>query len=178
MAKYTDPKVIAEEVEYTGGGCDYLVYQISLQEDGERSVIYAFEYLDDHKIGFRRTGILDPCCDEFNRDDGTDWCFTPEEERELQECDCLKEICEELHQRTEHFRKSALSHFERKYPDRKYRYDPALVYFDRETKTRFTGVFEVMIKGRNIVYGYRLDEKGETDYSRARVFHSKKEETR
>lgn len=151
---FCNPKVISEEIEPTGGGVEYLVYQIEAEEEGKRSVLYATFNCYEHEFCFRRASFLDPYETEGNEE----WCDVSNIDKDPQ----FFEILAELKQR------SLLHHiglYERKYAERKRAVQPDGIVYSMVTAQPYKAVFPVIIKGETVWYGYRLDETtGEVDF--------------
>lgn len=157
MSRFTNPRIICEEIEYTGGGCNYLTYGVETLENGKRSVLYGFYVSDYDEVRFMRTGILDP----YETKGNEEWCDVPED---LSSSSEFAGIAKEIKENTLALYNGT---YERKYPERKYPYDPRAVY-ETEEGSLFRQVFEVIRKGRPVLFGYRVNPKtGEANYDRA-----------
>lgn len=152
---FCDPEVISEEIEYTGGGVNYLVYEIRVKEDGQDSVLFATYNPYGEEFIIRRASILDP----YETDGSEEWCNVPEG---IESCPVFHKIFAELKQAT-----LMMWHelYIRKYPERKYEYKPTAVYVDPDNGKSYRQVFSMKKKGETILYGYIVDKKThEADY--------------
>ena len=162
--KYGTPRVISEMLEYTGGGVNFLTYEIEAEENGKKSVFYAFYLPDEDAVIFRRAAILDPyetCGDE-------EWCDIPDGLPGSAE---FKDIVDEIKARMLSYLHGT---YKMKYPEREYGYDPSGVYEDKNGK-RYHQIFSLIREGKTIWYGYPVDKKtGTADYEHVKRIGEKK----
>lgn len=152
---FEDPKVVSEEIAYTGGGTNYLIYEVAVKEDGMDSVLYAIFNSDDYEFMFQRASFFDPCETEGNEE----WCDVP---KGIDKDPQFFGILSELKKST---KMMSLGLYRRKYPERTYEYDPCITYADPSTKETYTQVFSVKKKGETVLYGYSINKKTcEVDY--------------
>lgn len=153
--RVTDPIVIGEEMEHTGGGCNYLTYQILALEGEGFSVFYAFYLPDYNTVEFRRAAILDA----YETDGSEEWCSVPEE---LQTSDAFASIRDELKNR--YLEDHIHARHERRHPEMKYRIDPGKFYEDADGNV-YRQVFRIIREGNILHFGYKVDkDAGKTDY--------------
>lgn len=153
--RVTDPIVIGEEIEYTGGGCNYLTYQILALEGEGFSIFYAFYLPDYNTVEFRRAAILDA----YETDGSEEWCSVPEE---LQTSDAFASIRNELKNR--YLEDCIHVRHERRHPEMKYRIDPGKFYEDADGNV-YRQVFRVIREGNILHFGYKVDkDTGKTNY--------------
>ena len=166
--RVTDPVVIGEEMEYTGGGNNYLIYQIFALEGGKTSIFYAF-YLPDYNIvEFRRASIMDA----YETDGSEEWCSVPEE---LQTSDAFASIRNELKNR--YLEDRVHEKYKRKYPEMKYKISPGKFYEDADGNV-YRQVFRIIREGNVLYFGYSVNkDTGKTDYNNCLKIYKELKET-
>lgn len=152
---FEDPKVVSEEIAYTGGGTNYLIYEVAVKEDGMDSVLYAIFNSDDYEFMFQRASFFDPYETEGNEE----WCDVP---KGIDKDPQFFGILSELKKST---KMMSLGLYRKKYPERVCKYDPRITYADPSTGKAYTQVFSMKKKGETVLYGYPVDKKtSEVDY--------------
>ena len=150
--------VLSEEIAYTGGGVNYLVYEVAVKEDGQDSVLFIAYNPYDKMFLFRRASILDP----YETEGDEEWCDVPEG---IEDASAFYKLLAELKQATM-MKWHGL--YVRKYPEREYKYKPDAVYVDPDNGKTYKQVFPIKKKGETILYGYIVDENTQkTDYGQA-----------
>ena len=166
--RVTDPIVIGEEMEHTGGGCNYLTYQILALEGEGFSVFYAFYLPDYNTVEFRRAAILDA----YETDGSEEWCSVPEE---LQTSDAFASIRNELKNR--YLEDRIHEKYKRKYPEMKYKISPGKFYEDADGNV-YRQVFRIIREGNILHFGYKVDkDTGKTDYNTCLKIYRELKET-
>ena len=155
---FSNPKVTGETVEYTGGGTNYLTYQIAAEENGRPSVLYGTYDPNGMTVRFMRA-MLTETTPTFGDED---WCDVP---------GCLAAepdfagICVELAKRANDMYNGK---YERKYPTIRNKYDAGTCMCKTATGSVIAeDVFEIIREGKTIIYGHRTDnDTEEFDYTK------------
>ena len=146
-------KVVSETVEQTGGGFDYLVYEVSAEENGKKSVFFITEDFDTDGIIARRASILDPSYETGSEE----WTHAP---KEIIESDEFAPIRDEIKNRTKDYFNGS---YQRIYPERKYFCNWYECFAD-ECGNIFRYVFRIVREGETVYFGCPVEPKsGEPD---------------
>ena len=147
-----NPRVLSETVEYIGGGCDILFFEVEVLEDGERSVFFVCEDPEDTAgIVWRRITVLDcGACEDQSRG----WLSVPE--ASLNNCPGMKEILEDLHDETRNVLSGCCKYsgYRKKYPERIFPYKKD-AHYQRSGGEYYGSLFHYVEMGKVRLYGFR-----------------------